>query len=413
MTQTKQAARSKRIYWIGAVVLVVLVFFIARSLTRQRLPVRVASVVREDLTSVLSTNGKVEPINSWEAHSPITGQVTSVLVTEGENVPAGKLLMTLDDTDAKAQLATAASALKGAEANLQTLQQGGTQEELQTLKGDLSHARTEQQNATAGLTTVEKLEKSGAASAAEVIAAHQRLNNANQNLAALNQRRTSRYSQTEIERVQALVSDAKAGYAAAKKNLQECQVRAPYAGTVYSLSSTRTEFVEQGKLLLQVADLSDLQVRAYFDEPEIGRLLTGQRARITWDAKPGREWRGAITRLPSNVILYGTRNVGEAIVSIDQDDRDLLPNTNVTVAIQISQLSKALVIPREALHTEKSQSYVYRLIGDSLYKTPISVAAITLTKVAVSSGLKEKDVVALSTLEGQTPPENVPVKAVP
>jgi HlyD family secretion protein len=413
MTQTKQTARSKRIYWIGAVVLVVLVFFIARSLTRQRLPVRVATVTREDLTSVLSTNGKVEPLNTWEAHSPITGQVTSVLVTEGESVPAGKLLMTLDDTDAKAQLATATSSLKGAEANLKMLEQGGTQEELQSLKNDTSHARTEQQNAISGLATVERLQKSGAASEAEVLAAQQRLSNANRTLTELSQRKTARYSSTEIERAEALVADARAGYAAAKKNLQECQVISPYAGTVYSLSSTRTEFVEQGKLLLQVADLSDLQVRAYFDEPEIGRLQAGQSARITWDAKPGREWKGEIVRLPSNVILYGTRNVGEAIVSIDQDEGDLLPNTNVTVAIQIAKLSNVLVIPREALRTEKGQNYVYRLKGDYLVKTPITVSAITLTKVAVSSGLNEKDVVALSTFEGQTPPENVPVKAVP
>ena len=49
----------------------------------------------------------------------------------------------------------------------------------------------------------------------------------------------------------------------------------------------RTDFVEEGKLLLQMADLHHERVRAYFDEPEIGRLAVGQKIQIKWDAKPG------------------------------------------------------------------------------------------------------------------------------
>src|SRR5205085_1296678 len=83
----------------------------------------------------------------------------------------------------------------------------------------------------------------------------------------------------------------------------------------------------------EVADLNRIQVRAYFDEPEIGRLAVGQSVKIVWDAKPNQTWHGHISRAPSTVITYGTRNVGECIITVDDARGDLLPNTNVTVTV--------------------------------------------------------------------------------
>ncbi len=58
--------------------------------------------------------------------------------------------------------------------------------------------------------------------------------------------------------------------------LAKTQMRAPIAGTVYNVDAKATEFTEEGKVLLEMADLSHERVRAYFDEPEIGRLAVGQ-----------------------------------------------------------------------------------------------------------------------------------------
>ena len=99
----------------------------------------------------------------------------------------------------------------------------------------------------------------------------------------------------------------------------------------------RTEYVEAGKAAaVQLADLHHERVRAYFDEPEIGRLEVGQKIQIKWDAKPGRTWNGHIERTPVTVINLGTRSVGEVLVKIDDADGDLLPDTNVTVTVTIS-----------------------------------------------------------------------------
>src|ERR1700759_4940213 len=72
-------------------------------------PVRAEKVVRQEIASVISTNGKIEPVNSFEAHAPAPATVNKVLVAEGDHVKAGQLLLRLDDADARAQAARALS----------------------------------------------------------------------------------------------------------------------------------------------------------------------------------------------------------------------------------------------------------------------------------------------------------------
>ena len=71
---------------------------------------------------------------------------------------------------------------------------------------------------------------------------------------------------------------------------------APHEGMVYSLPVREGAFVNTGDLLVQVADLHKVRVRAFVDEPEIGKLQPGQLVEITWDALPGRVWKGTIEK---------------------------------------------------------------------------------------------------------------------
>ena len=97
---------------------------------------------------------------------------------------------------------------------------------------------------------------------------------------------------------------------------------------------------------MQAADLSKLQVRAYFDEPEIGDLQLNDPVSIVWDAKPDMTFHGHITRLPSTIITYGTRFVGEVLVSVEDSNGVLLPNTNVVVTVITQEVRHALTVPR-------------------------------------------------------------------
>jgi HlyD family secretion protein len=179
---------------------------------------------------------------------------------------------------------------------------------------------------------------------------------------------------------------------------------------VYSLNVKPTELADPGKLMLQIADLHHERVRAYFDEPEIGKLAVGQPIVIKWDAKVGTIWHGRIERVPVTVTTYGTRNVGEVIVHVDDNpNAQLLPDTNVTVTVTTSSETNALSIPRDALRSENGKAYVFKVDGDELKKTFVVTGTINISQVAIVSGLKSGDVVATGTTTGQPLQEGIPI----
>ena len=128
--------------WLGAAVILVLVFMAVRSLTRERLEVRVAQVTRQSLESTESTNGRVEPEINIQITSPLATTVKAVYVQAGDKVPAGKVLMQLDDIDARAKLASAESGVKAAQAALEAATHNGTQEQQQASAAEVTRART-------------------------------------------------------------------------------------------------------------------------------------------------------------------------------------------------------------------------------------------------------------------------------
>ena len=398
--------------WRGLAVLLIVVFFAVRALTRDQLQVRVAAAADVQLVSTISTNGRVEPEANFEVHSPIATTVKAVYVQPGDQVAAGKVLLVLDDVEARAREATTESGVRAAQAALEAVTQNGTQQERQATAADVLRQRLERDNARRDLDALTKLNSTGAASSSEVAAARQRLDAAEVNLRALDQSQNSRYSHAEIERARAALADAEANRAAMRQVVAQTVVRAPVAGTVYSLDARATDFVEEGKLLLQLADLHHERVRAYFDEPEIGRLAVGQKIQIKWDAKPGRIWNGHIERTPVTVINLGTRSVGEVLVKIDDADGELLPDTNVNVTVTLSSEPNSLSVPREALRLENGRPYVFKVVKGGLQRTYVTTGTINLTQVAIDSGLAEGDLVATGSTNGQPLQEGIPVKVV-
>lgn len=408
---TKQRIRTASL-WLAAIVALVVLFYAARWLTRKRLPVRVAESRVSDLVKSTSTNGKIEPINNFEAHAPIPTTVTKIYVTSGERVKAGELLLRLDDATAKAQEAAASAALRGAEAQLQAVQGGGTHQQQLVFQSNLEKAGIERRQAAASLKTVEALEKQGAAAPNEVAQAQQQLAIATASLQALEQQKQQPYSAADLSHARSSVTQAREAYRAAAQVVAQCNVTAPYAGTVYALPVTQYEYVQAGARLLDLADLKKLRVRAYFDEPEVGNLEIGDPATIIWDAKPGMTWHGRITTLPSTIIAFGTRNVGVVLINIDDSDGVLLPDTNVTVTVTTNQIRNALTVPREALHIENGKDYLYMVKGDSLHRVAIQVGALNLTDVQVLSGIEANETVALGATNGAPLTEGVPIRVV-
>jgi HlyD family secretion protein len=327
-------------------------------------------------------------------------------------VEKGQLLLQLDDSDARSQAARAQAQRKTAQADVQAIRSGGSQEELLTLQAQLVKARTDRDAAQRSLDALKRLQQKGAAALGEVKEAENNLARVQADLNLLEQKQKERYSKPEVERVEAQNSEAGAAYAAAEDVLQKSNIVAPFDGVVYSLPVKQGSYVQAGDLLLQEADLSKVLVRSYVDEPDIGRITPGQKTEVTWDAVPGRVWAGAVNTVPSVVKKLGTRNIGEATTILDNHDYRLLPNTNVSVIIVTAEHPGALIIPREALRQDQSKPYVYQIINGSLRRHEVGVASSNLTNVEVS-GLSENDAVALSPINPvKTLREGAPVKVV-
>jgi hypothetical protein len=160
-------------------------------------------------------------------------------------------------------------------------------------------------------------------------------------------------------------------------------------------------FVTAGDLLLQVADLRKVVVRAFVDEPDVARLAVGDSIQVTWDAIPGRVWQATLTAIPSTVKLRVSRNVGETTSILDNKDLKLLPNINVGVTIVIAEHDNVLVVPREAVRMDDSRPYVLQVAGHELKRRNVETSLSNLTQIEITAGLSAKDVVAINSLNGK------------
>jgi HlyD family secretion protein len=223
---------------------------------------------------------------------------------------------------------------------------------------------------------------------------------------------TGRFSSPEVAKVEASAAEARASYAAAEDLLKHSNVTAPFAGTVYQIPVKRGAYVNGGELLVQVANLEKVRVRAFVDEPEIGRLAKGQEVEIKWDAIPGRTWDGTLTRVPTAVTMVGTRTVGEITSEIDNADRKLLPNVNVNVSIITAKHDNTLTVSREAVHDADGKRYVYQIANDKIQALEVQTGLSSLTRVEIVKGISDGSTIALGAANGQPLHNGMDVKVV-
>jgi HlyD family secretion protein len=398
MAQQTQSQKRGWVWAIAAVLAVVVVVAVYQS-TRTSVTVLVVKVTRDNVVSKVATNGQIEPTQDFQAHASAPGVVDQIFVKIGDRVQRGQQLVEMDASDARNRLATAQAVLDGDRLALRNMENGGTQDELLSEHNNTADAQAQVNQASTSLSALQKLEVQGAASANEVAAAQQKLTQAQMRLAQLQSHRTGRYGTGDISAQRALVAQAQSGLSAAQSSYAGVDIRAPFAGTVYAVPVARYDFVQDGALLLSLADLTKLEVKAYFDEPEIGKLSAGQPVSIVWDAKPNKVWHGHILEAPTTITSYGTRNVGECLITVDDAQGDLLPNTNVTVTVTTQQRTSVLSLPREALHTQGVHDFVFRIVDGKIVKTPIVAGVVNLDQFEIISGLSEGEVVALRSTD--------------
>src|ERR1700747_3844058 len=94
-------AKNRWLTTASAVVGAVVLFASFANRRSDSVPVRAATIVRDNIRSVVSTNGKIEPVQNFEAHAPVPTTVRHLLAREGDHVRRGQLLLQLEDAEAR------------------------------------------------------------------------------------------------------------------------------------------------------------------------------------------------------------------------------------------------------------------------------------------------------------------------
>jgi HlyD family secretion protein len=357
--------------------------------------VNFARVKRQSLVSTLPTNGKAEPVE-WQAVRAETGGLVSrIAVEDGQVVAKDAVIAIISDPALQAEVEAAEAKAAEARANLTALEAGGRPAEFTEIENSLARARFDLQQAQKALGSLERLKAKQAATQQEVDAAHEKVQQAQIEIAGLQKRRGSLVAAPDVTAAKARVADAETALRLARQRGAYSSVRAPMAGVIYGREARQGSYVNAGDLIANVGRMDQLRVKVFVDEPELGRVAVGQPITITWDALPGRQWQGRVERKPTAIQPLGSRQVGEVIGSIANEGHSLIPGTNVNAEIRTAVVDGALVIPKETLRHDQQGDYVYLLKDTVLERRRVKKGISSLTQIQILEGLGEGDAVAL------------------
>jgi HlyD family secretion protein len=277
--------------------------------------------------NVVDLSGRIEGDDSAVA-SKQPGRVIEVRVHEGDTVTAGQVIAVLDDTQARAMVADAEARVSVAERQVPVLEAQERQAQIATQQadvgasGNVSEAQSEvaaaqsqlsQAQAAQRLATynekiasslystgdIPELQKKRAVSEAQqaenaVKAAQHRVAAAEGALTgatASNSNAPMRQQQAaavgaQINQQNSAVSAAMAQLAAARANLRDLTIRAPFTGTVLVRTAEPGEVLAAGTPVVTMLDLKHVYLRGFVPEGEIGHVKVGQPARIFLDSDP-------------------------------------------------------------------------------------------------------------------------------
>jgi HlyD family secretion protein len=391
---------------IFLIVAVVLAVVLVR-LSNGKAVARVSAVVptRQNLVTSISSNGKVEPIAPFVVRAQLDTFVEKVYALEGQQVKKGQLLLKLNVKDVAAQLAEAKSKLLRAQDELGTAKAGGKVDEAARVTSDLAKAQAERDQLQTNHNILQRLVEQQAATKEELATNDLALKKAQAEVTRLTaaKQEFDHGTKLDVGRTALQVQQQQNEIAALEDKVGNGEIRAPADVTLYSLPVKTGDYVKLGDLLAEMADLHKVRVRAFIDEPEIGALEPDEPVKITWDALPNRSWAGRTEVVPKQVVLRGTRSVGELLCSVNNDKLELLPNINVNVRINSKERNNVLAVPRGAVSAEGSRRFVFVVKRNELgvgtprlEKREIHVGIADFTSYEIVSGLQQGEMVALS-----------------
>jgi HlyD family secretion protein len=275
---------------------------------------------RGQVIQTLTAPGTIEPVDEAEIASQIVARVISVEVEQGDPVKQGELLVKLDDTEARAQLDSIV-------ARMDVLRKS-----IETAGADLTKAERD-------VTRHSKLIEKQASSQMEFDDARTMLTKAKASL--------------DISQHQ--LSEAEANYRSLQQNLEYTEIRAPIDGVIVDLEVEVGEIVIPGTtnlpgtVLMRVADLTRMRVRASVDETDVLLVEAGQAAKIYLQAEQQKPIAGLVDRVAPSGTKLGDVVSFETFVKIEKHDPRLRAGLTATVEIEVRRVEDALRVPVQAV----------------------------------------------------------------
>lgn len=270
-----------------------------------------AGVERRTIEVAVSSAGVVEPLATVEVKSKASGEVLELLVETGDQVEAGTLMVRIDPRTVRNRLAQSEAELKAAMSRLEIAETQKARVESLVKAGTLTRSDLEQ--SVLDLANAE----------AQVV--------------------TSRVS---VENARIAVDDT--------------DIRAPITGTIIfkpvekgQVITSPTQDFSGGTMLMQMADLSAVQIRSLVDETDIGKIRPGMTARVMVAAYPNQPFPGEVVKIEPQAVLEQNVTMFAVLISIRNPDGLLMPGMNAEVEVSIVRREDAMTIPVMALRTNR------------------------------------------------------------
>jgi len=374
-----------------------------------------AVVARRDLSATVTATGTIKAMVGAEVKvgSRIPGRVEELAVQVGDRVKTGQVIARLEQDDLRAAVERARADLAADEAKLLTVRNGARAQEIQTVEAAVRQAEANRLLAQVNLERYEQLYQDGGIALQVVDTAARDYDVASAQLRSAREQLSltrDKYTAEDLQYAEAQVQQARAALRIAEATLGYATITAPMRGVVASVSTQQGETVTSGSAAAQaptfvtIIDLNRLQVDAYVDETDIGKVRVGQEATFGVDAYPDKEFRGKVTAIYPKALIQQNVVTYDVVIAIDNREGLLRPDMTTNTTITVAKREKVLAIPNQAVRRENGDRVVFVLDGDRLVRRPVKTGWKDKTYTEILSGLKEGERVIVGEVESGKAP---------
>ena len=369
-----------------------------------------AVVTRGELRVSVSGPGTLQASNSRAVSAPEGGTVLS-LPAVGQTAAKGELIARLDPASARQDVESAQLALQKAQVQLETLKatqladRAASNQSTQNSATAAGSARLSLQSAQAALAAQEQLYAVGGVARSSVDDARAAVQKAQADLsttqvsagAALSQQGSKGASSAQDQRsAQLSVDQARLTLTQARQTLADTKIYAPMSGVVSDVTGSVGGAATPAQSLFTLIDTASVDLPVQIDETEIAQVKVGQSAEVTLDAIDGQTFRGRVISVSPGATVQNNIAVFDATVRLLNPDGVLRPGMSAEADIISQDVPDALLIPKKAVETVRSRSYVqFPVAGGDPERRRVRLGADDGTSVVVTSGLKAGDTVLL------------------